>query len=216
MSASILEKIHCSCGEEFEAEVWTSVDVEESPNLREALICGEINVVTCPNCRQLFHVEHFLLYNDRENELLAFVYPESFQSQAAHLDEKMHEDVKKVAEESLPEDRITYEPVLLFGINSLVDLVNEELDRSDEEKILEYIADENNLSLVKIKPSFARLHKMPRILPFTDLENQNKREEIIGGLEVLLKKNNLLTHYAQFLDIIKSDPNWSLDKHCIK
>ena len=75
MSTAKLEQIRCPCGEGFEADLYNSINAEDDPDLKESLVCGEINVVCCPKCSQIFYAEHFVLYHDPSVELIAFVYP---------------------------------------------------------------------------------------------------------------------------------------------
>ncbi len=78
MSRSYSEKapIPCSaCGEEFEVEVWFIVDASERPDLREALLSQQLNVVSCPHCGQKGLVDVPILYHDPDHEFVFFALP---------------------------------------------------------------------------------------------------------------------------------------------
>ncbi|MHB9154155.1 MAG: CpXC domain-containing protein [Endomicrobiales bacterium] len=216
MSLRKLEEIRCPCGEAFEAELWSAINAAEDPELKEALECGEINVVCCPSCSEIFYAEHFLLYHDSTIELLAFVYPSSFAEQAAHWKTKMREDFERAREQTAPDQAFDYDPLLIFGLDSLVDLIHAEEEESDEVCILEYIAKDLGLSLLYLRPSLARPQQLPRLLPFVPAKNGDLREEIIEGIKRLLSHNEHLTHYQKLLRTIERNRDWKLDKNLLK
>jgi len=215
MSLSSQEEIRCPCGEIFEADIWNSINAVEDPELKDAILSGEINIVSCPKCGQVFYAEHFVLYHDSNAELLAFVYPSSFVTDAEHWQKKMEEDFKKATLDIMPEGIITYKPILMFGLDSLVELIRDEQEQEDEMSILEYFADSYGLSTIRLRPHYARTNKIPRLLPVSKEKGADMREEIIDGLKVLLRHNNLLSHYAEFLVKLEEDVNWKLDKSWI-
>ena len=215
MSLSSHEEIRCPCGEIFEAEIWNSINAVEDPELKDAILNGEINIVSCPKCGQIFHAEHFVLYHDTEKELLAFVYPASFVQDEEHWRNKMEEDFKKATVEIMPEGMISYKPILLFGLDSLVELIRDEQEQEDENSILEYFAESYGLTILTLKPYFARVNKIPKVLPVLKANDSDRRSEIIEGLKVLLRHNNLLSHYSTFLQTIEADANWQMDKSFI-
>src|SRR5438552_3618111 len=76
-------------------EVWSSLNVREDPELKELLLGGEVNMMECKACREVFYAEHFLLYHDPDSELLAFVYPQSYEEKQAEWEEKTRTDFLK-------------------------------------------------------------------------------------------------------------------------
>ena len=66
-------EILCSCGEEFTAQLWEYIFTEYDPELREALLGGELNSVTCPSCGETFPAENRVLYRDEKNRLWIWV-----------------------------------------------------------------------------------------------------------------------------------------------
>jgi hypothetical protein len=196
MSISNLEEIKCPCGEVFEAELLSAISVSDNPELKEALISGEINIVCCPACGEMFHAERFILYHDSKNELIAFVYPTSFQSQAAQCRKKMQSEFKAAVENFEDKNKIAYEPLLFFGIEELAMLLKAEQELEDEESVLAYTAPEIGLSLVKISSSFARKLNIPKVFPV--LKGEKKiSESSITALKMLAKHNPNLLHYVK-------------------
>jgi hypothetical protein len=66
-----------SCGNKYAAQVQSIVDVSQNPELKSALLRGQLNVVTCPACKTPAMVSAPLLYHDPDKSLLLlFVPPE--------------------------------------------------------------------------------------------------------------------------------------------
>jgi hypothetical protein len=216
MSISKIEEIKCPCGEVFEADLWSAISGSEDLDLKEILMCGELNVVCCPACGEVFYAEHFLIYHDMENELLAFVYPSGFSEDSDHWKQKVKDDFSGALLDMLPETRPWYEPLVLFGLDALVEIIREDDEKNDEAKILKYIAKELGLKLVDLSPSAARLTGLPSVLPELSSHKGNTRAQIIAGLQRLIEHNDRLSHYAALLEKIENDPNWDLDKKLIK
>jgi hypothetical protein len=216
MSISKLEEIRCPCGEVFEAELWSAISGSEDPDLKEALLCGEINIVCCPACSEIFYAEHFIIYHDVKNEILAFVYPFSFSENAEAWIQKMKDDFANAMVDMLPEIKPDYEPIVLFGLDALVEIIRDDDEMNDESKILEYIAEEHGLMVIELIPSAARQSKLPALLPSLASKRGNLRDQVLAGLICLLEHNDRLTHYQELFKKISNDPNWDLDKKLIK
>ncbi|HBU70016.1 MAG TPA: hypothetical protein DEE98_06475 [Elusimicrobia bacterium] len=215
MSFLKLEEIVCPCGEVFEAELYNAINVNEDPELKESLIAGEVNVVCCPNCREIFYAEHFVLYHDPASELIAFVYPSSFSHQAAHWRDKMEKDFKNAMSELGDTKSIKYEPMLVFGMDTLVEIIKNDDAFNDEVRILEHMAKELELALIKLHPALARPKDMPRVLPKPKASKASERDDFIAGLSCLIKHNQHLSSYRKFLQLLEHDKKWKLDKKLV-
>jgi hypothetical protein len=211
MTISNLEEIKCPQGHLFDAELLSAISVVDNPELKEALIAGEINLVSCPDCGEMFYAECFILYHDGDNELIAFVYPLSFQEQAAQCKAKMSKEFKLALNSFEEKQKIKYEPLLLFGIEDLVSLLRMEQDIEDEESILKYIAPKLSLNTVKIIPSLARKLGIPKILPIPKGEKNIEVKFLISGLRTLMKYNHNLLHYVECLEKISSQKTIIVD-----
>ncbi|MCL2144426.1 MAG: CpXC domain-containing protein [Endomicrobia bacterium] len=206
MSISSLEEIKCPCGEVFEAELLSAISVSDNPELKEALISGEINIVCCPACGEMFYAERFILYHDSGNELIAFVYPSSFEGQAAQCKQKMQSEFSSAIKNFEDKNKITYDPMLFFGIDDLTLMLRAEQELEDEENVLIYTAQKINLSFVKIPPSFARKLNMPKALPV--LKGEKKfGESSLGALKMLIKHNPNLLHYVKLSEKLSKNKN---------
>jgi hypothetical protein len=116
--------ITCACGEVFEAVIWQSANVKVSPQLRDAIVNGTMNVVTCPACGARFHVEVPLLYHDPENHEWIWVYPARYDVEAGQVAAEVEEMWNRIASTMPPDLRqtieTTYKIRLLFGMDALV------------------------------------------------------------------------------------------------
>jgi len=216
MSFAKLEEIKCPCGEVFEAELWNAINASEEPELKEALLCGEINVVCCPACGQIFYAEHFILYHDAPNEIIAFVYPMSFSPQASYWAAKMKEDFQMAIKDMEAAEKITYEPLLLFGLDTLAEIVRADEADLDEVAILEYSAKDLGVDLIRLKPALSRQLQIPKLMPRLRAKDGDIREEILAGLDRLLKHNEHLSSYNRIRHLIEHNKNWHLDKKLVK
>jgi hypothetical protein len=202
MTISNIEEIKCPQGHFFEASLISAISVADSPELKEALIAGEINLVSCPECGEMFFAECFILYHDSKNELIAFVYPLSFQEQAAQCKVRMKKEFELALVNFKERRKINYEPILLFGIEDLVLLLRLEQNIEDEEAILKYIAPKLFLKTVKISPHLSRRLGIPKLLPMSKGLKELDVKALTESLQTLLKYNPNLLHYAELLEKI--------------
>lgn len=61
----------CSeCGTSFESEVYQNINVQDSPELKQKVVSGEIFLRRCPNCGKVQLAKYPLLYLDPAESLL--------------------------------------------------------------------------------------------------------------------------------------------------
>ena len=204
MSILSNREIICECGETFETNLWSAVSVSDNPELKEAIIAGEFNLVSCPKCHQMFYWEHFFIYQDLANEFIAYVYPKSYEKQATYYRNLMIRQFKEVAL-STTEMVIDFEPVLYFGIEDLVSTLKMEENINDEIQILKFVSKILGLNIINIKPSVARNFCIVQAIPVLK-DEKDKTKAVISGLEKLLEYNNNLVEFEKFLARIKSNP----------
>ena len=200
MSISNLEEITCPCGNVFEADLISAISVADNPELKESLISGEINLVSCPQCGEMFYAECFILYHDSENELIAFVYPLTFQNQAARCREKMLNEFRSALDNFTEKQKINYAPLLIFGIEDLVLILKAEQEIEDEESVLKYTAAKIGIGTLKIPPSIARKFSIPKVLPVSKGCKTIDENSVISALKILLKHNASLLNYSKLLE----------------
>jgi hypothetical protein len=209
MSATIYEKIKCpaqNCGEVFEAELCHSINVKQNPELKEILLAGELNVVSCPKCGMVFYAEYFVLYFDPVRELLAFVYPKDYIKEKPLWEEKMNDDFRKAQDDMSEQGRLNYSPVIFFGMDELVKLLEFEELQFDEALVLENIHKNLRLDLIRLNPGNARKKHLPPLLPSIKLNKKDcLREEIVAGLRKLLDFMPDMAIYEKTLEMIRDD-----------
>jgi hypothetical protein len=65
--------IRCSCGATFIGDVYEYVFAEHDPDLKDAILSGEFNRVSCPSCGHGLPVDSRYLYRDEKNNLCVWV-----------------------------------------------------------------------------------------------------------------------------------------------
>ncbi len=56
-------------------ELWDSIDVNEEPELRDALLSNRINTIKCVGCEKPFRIDKPLVYRDREQDIFIHFDP---------------------------------------------------------------------------------------------------------------------------------------------
>ena len=69
-----------ACGTAFRAGIYTLVDVTEQPELKPALLSGQLNVAVCPNCRTASMLGAPLVYHDAAKQLCLVYFPQELNS----------------------------------------------------------------------------------------------------------------------------------------
>ena len=76
MSLNVKQTIKCPvCGQMHEITVWNSITVKDSPDLKEDLLKGKINIFICPSCSHRALMPVPLLYHDEEKKLMISFSP---------------------------------------------------------------------------------------------------------------------------------------------
>lgn len=124
MSSADRTNVNCACGEVFETTIWQSANVKVTPRLRDDIINGTMNVVTCPACGARFHVEAPFLYHDPENHEWIWIYPVRYEVDAGRIAAEVEGMWDTIAGMMPPDVRQTLEAAykmrLLFGMDALV------------------------------------------------------------------------------------------------
>jgi hypothetical protein len=202
--SALTQDVKCPCGEEFEAELFAAVNAQREPELKDAVLAGQLNVVECSMCRRLIYAERFVLYHDPAAELLAFVYPADFQAEEARWKAKTEEDFAAAASAQKPEERLPYRPMTLFGLDALAARLSKEQEQADQGQVAELLAEGLALRLLRLKPSLARSQDLPPVLVLAK-EEEDPRRALKRGLERLLLANDRLTVYAALRDRLSRD-----------
>ena len=197
--------------EPFRSDVWSFINGDQSPALREALLARECNLLLCPECNTAFIPEEAYVYFEPQAELLGFVFPESYRDRGAYWLSKMHDDFLAMRQALGGEMTLDVEPQIFFGVEELAVLLEAEDYRAEEREVMECLAKELGLSVYRASPSFSRRNGVPRSLPYVPCEGaQASRRSVIEGLKKLVAANERLTLYSDYLKELKSSDSGGL------
>jgi hypothetical protein len=127
MSKPKLSTVTCSCGSIFQAEVFRSANVTLEPDVKDRILTGQFNRVTCPTCARQVDADVPFLYHDMQAEIMVWVYPVARSGQASAIREKVRRSYEIVGS-VLPREEPSAGRDVVFGIEELISL----LDRSEE------------------------------------------------------------------------------------
>ncbi|MDO8806581.1 MAG: CpXC domain-containing protein [Elusimicrobiota bacterium] len=150
-------RVECpQCGESFDADFWTVVRGDRDHDVKELILIGEFDILSCPKCSAMFRHEEPFLYIDPPKDMLAFVMPESYQEKKDEWIARMKADYEPVRATLAGGQGITGEPLYLFGLGPLTELLESDRDREEETEVMEFMAREDGLHLLPVKPASAR------------------------------------------------------------
>ena len=196
------------CGHDFRGTIWTAINARQDPELKDLALGGELNMVMCVECAHVMYQERFLLYQDPSIELVAYVHPTAEKVREDVLKETMmqgFEEAQKVYEKS---KRLTYQPVIYFGLASLMESLRVEEARDEESEVAQVICKEHGIPFLTVSPSDARLQKILRLLPGKNDGRTLRRSDLLSGLEQLLKINPAFHFYRELQETVKQVPQW--------
>ena len=76
MSEREIQRIKCpKCGGEHDFEIWTRVNTDLDPILRDRIKSGELFRTVCPICGQQIDVVYPCLYHEMENRIMIYYAP---------------------------------------------------------------------------------------------------------------------------------------------
>ena len=199
--------INCpSCTDGFDAPVWSFVHGGTAVALRDQIKARECNLLLCPSCGAAFMPEVSWIYYEPDAEILAFVFPEPWRAEEASWREKMKADyaqMRTVLGKTLPAD---LEPAVYFGQDELGELLDKEDWRADERDVMREYAKELGLSVFRASPVWARVHGAPTEYPYKG-KGAPTRAALIEGMKALIKANDALTGWSDFLWRFEKDPS---------
>ena len=103
------------CGKVFSATIWLSVNSTLSPELKEQVLDGTLNVVNCSHCGLTAASPELLLYHDMEKRLMFYISP--------YADEESRLEAADKAEELLADQLAKLTPeTSIHVLNSMDDL----------------------------------------------------------------------------------------------
>lgn len=199
------------CSEEGVFEIWSFVRGDQDETLRDRLKGGELNVLECPSCGRLFYPETSWVYADPGQDLLAFVFPESYAAEEERWRAKMREDFERMRPVT-EKMGIDEEPVVFFGAVGLAELVHELEDLSDEVEVARWFTKDLGMTMRKVRAGFAREKHLPHELPLGPGAEGASRPALLAALRKLVAANDRLAGYRRWIEHLEgpgADPPWA-------
>ncbi|MBC7222837.1 MAG: hypothetical protein H5T59_00930 [Anaerolineae bacterium] len=114
-----------ACGQNYTTRVYPVVDVTETPELKDLLLRGTLNVGICPNCGARAEIATPFLYVDREKELALVLMPQEMGLDNTRQQAIIGDLTNQVLGALPPEQRKAYllQPRMFFTLKSLMEAV---------------------------------------------------------------------------------------------
>ncbi|ACC98196.1 hypothetical protein Emin_0641 [Elusimicrobium minutum Pei191] len=202
-----LAEIKCPNGcEEFESEFWSLVAADSAPELKDAVLGGELNLVCCPKCNHYFYYENNLIYLDPALNLLVFVFSEKEKNNQSSLKEKMHHDFEILKKSLSKEMNINGEPVYVFGLAALKELLEKDSVLAAESEVVAASSAVAGYKIITLRPDYARANNYPMYVP---TKNSKEAADLYSAAEDVLAKglnSKLLKKFAEDIKKGKTEP----------
>ncbi len=115
--------IRCSCGATFTGEACEYVLVEHDPELKDAILSGEFNRVTCPSCGHGLVVGNSYLYRDETNKLSVWVCGREDAPKGEERKKELLEKLRNRLECHFTDGAKPGSELLVFGREALIELL---------------------------------------------------------------------------------------------
>lgn len=130
-------RIRCpKCQHEQTVQLYDSLNVKESPALKEKLLSNQLNLVSCEQCAVTFRVDKPLLYHDPAHHLMIYLIP--LTDEVVEEGERQFTDSVRRLNGLLPNDIRAPDVCLVFNRTELVERIFL-YDAGLNERIIEYI-----------------------------------------------------------------------------
>ena len=137
MSQQAKYRIQCpKCQHEQEVSLHESINLKDTPELKQALLSNQLNTVVCEQCKASFRVDKPILYHDPAHSVMIYLIPlneESFEQGERKFVESLQRLNGKLPKESKMPD-----VCLVFSRIELVERIFL-FDAGLDERIIEYI-----------------------------------------------------------------------------
>lgn len=196
-------RVECPhCGEGFDADFWTVVRGDRDEDVKELILSGEFDILMCPKCETMFQHEEPFLYIDPGKDIMAFVMPESYREKRDEWIARMEKDYAPVRASLAAGQGVTGDPLYLFGLAPLTQLLESDRDREEETEVMEFMAREDGLHLLPVKPSAARELDITFSIPMP--AGLKGRAAALKAAEALRERNDALPRLKKLIDALAS------------
>jgi hypothetical protein len=191
-------EINCSCGNRFEADLCEYIFTAYDSDLKDALLTGDFNWLSCPSCKEHFPVETRFLYRDEENMLWVWVCKRGEENRADELyEELMNKNIH--FKDHFLDDKANYRKFLVFGRDALIELLlkeDKELKKTEGRSLKKNNA--QRLILEEYEEPGLFLLNGEKVKIAIPLKLPNKNQHQLQDLEA---RKRWLKYYSQGLNI---------------
>ncbi|MBK8906093.1 MAG: CpXC domain-containing protein [Anaerolineaceae bacterium] len=115
------------CGTPYTAEVHQVIDSKHTPQLKQQLLNGQLNVAVCPNCGAGGQIATLMLFHDAEYETFMVYVPQELHLSQVQREQMIGQLTKQVMDELPPEERRAYmfQPQMMMNYQTFMEKVLE-------------------------------------------------------------------------------------------
>ncbi|HRQ41657.1 MAG TPA: CpXC domain-containing protein [Chloroflexota bacterium] len=124
----MITQITCpNCGTPYRAEVHQLVDARRTPELKQQLLNGALNVAVCPNCGAGGQMSSILAYHDADHELFMIYLPQELHLNQVQREQMIGRMTQDVTNSLPPEERRAYilQPQMIINMQTFMEKVLE-------------------------------------------------------------------------------------------
>lgn len=115
------------CGTPYSAEVHQVVDSKHTPELKQQLLSGQLNVAICPNCGAGGQMATIVLFHDADHEFFMVHVPPELNLNTVQREQMIGKLAKQVMDDLPPEERRAYmfQPQIMLNWQTFMEKVLE-------------------------------------------------------------------------------------------
>ncbi len=116
-----------NCGTPYTAEVHQLVDARRTPELKQQLLNGMLNVAVCPNCGAGGQLTSILVFHDADHELFMIYIPQELHLNQMQREQTIGRLTQDVMNSLPPEERRAYmlQPQMIINMQTFMEKVLE-------------------------------------------------------------------------------------------
>ena len=156
--------LSCACGALVEVQLYDSVNVDASPELRKKINNRSINTFNCNNCGLNIPIIKQFLYVDIKNNFWIWCYPDSKRSEKVQIEKAFNTNEKYQKIENIMKKLTEDKPQLVFGYNELLNVINNKNDQKEKTVLLETEELKYLLNIIKAFLQNGKVEKNPKLI----------------------------------------------------
>ncbi len=198
------KEIRCVCGKIFSSRIVITVNVGQDEFYKEVILNGQFNIVQCPECKKMLYVEVPFFYLEPAESIVIYVFPKSYEQEKEKYISQANDNFKLAISsiEEIENKPQEYFLKVMFGIEELVDFLLLQKEEREEMDLLLQIAKDMELKIIELPAGKAKQKSFISKLPSV---NKPIFDDVLIGLERVVKKYSQLKIYKSLLDKINSD-----------